>query len=588
MPTITPSAHGSLHRLISAYEERFAALDAELPAAAGSPSPRALMRRARDVVDSGRTQRGLARRFMTAHARASVDELERILHRRVALEPAPVAEAMLADLSHFRASLRPPLPALARTLIVVGIVLIAQLLGRIPSIPIVTGADRTPATGSLSEAVDVDPGHVAKAVSDLLGSPLSTICGALATLAAAGVIVMGPTVPAYRRCRRSIRARGADGEPAVAELERELFDALRGGAPPRRRRVDLMVCWAAVALAVTMGGAWYLAYLRGLFRDTPSLVYALAGEGSPRAVYRTVHPTFLGYGGFVAIAAGAVAGVLLWRRAPNQRLRRLVRPPARGRAGQSTFAAVAILPVLTIGGLAALRFPAVHSYHDPYLVAQAVRSRPTVLALQPVIPFALSCRPAPCTVVKAGITVTDAHAAGGLGAAPVHAEAHVGPSVPMLTTLDTAGADQDAVKARFGLADAAAGGTKRSYDRVVAKSTQLVTLVPESPGIALGAARPLPQPAGVIRDVLDRYPGFLLPEGPYPQRRTAARMMYNVLVLAIVVSDDDLSHLLEGLQSPRQMAAAIDIEVHGRDRRLRTIHVPFAVLGAASRIAPRS
>jgi hypothetical protein len=158
----------------------------------------------------------------------------------------------------------------------------------------------------------------------------------------------------------------------------------------------------------------------------------------------------------------------------------------------------------------------------------------------------------------------------------------------MLTTLDTDGADQDAVKAQFGLADAAAGGTKRSYDRVVAKTTQLVTLVPESPGRDVGAARPLPQPEDVVRDVLGRYPGFLLPDGPFPHGSRAARMMYNVPVWAIVVSDADLHRLLAGLQSPRPMAAALDIEVHGRDRRMRTIHVPFAVLGATSRIAPRS
>src|SRR3954471_19362220 len=131
----------------------------------------------------GGALRSLTRRLMGGHARASVTELERLLHSRSAIDgESEERQQMLRDLEHYRMSLATPLSALTRTIIVAGIALLAQLLGRLPLVPIVTGPERKPALGSLNEAIDVDPGHIAKAISDLLGSPMITICGAVATL----------------------------------------------------------------------------------------------------------------------------------------------------------------------------------------------------------------------------------------------------------------------------------------------------------------------------------------------------------------------------------------------------------------------
>src|SRR4051794_9188611 len=232
------------------------------------------------------TRRALTRRFLTGHVRTTVTELECTLHRQAAVDgDSTLRRPLLDDLEHFRAALDPAFSTFARTLIGLAIVLVAQLLGRLPLVPIVSGPARKPALGSLNDAVAVDPGHVAKAIADLLGSPPSTICGALATVAAAGFLVLGPCIPALRAQRRLLR-------DSVDGLEADAFTAL-GGSPPHRRRLDLLIWWCLPVFAVSLGLAWYAAYLHGLMRATPGNA---GRHNAVDVVIRTDRPLLLGLG----------------------------------------------------------------------------------------------------------------------------------------------------------------------------------------------------------------------------------------------------------------------------------------------------
>jgi hypothetical protein len=419
-------AHGLLRALLGAYQGQFQEID---------------NRRFRL-----QSQRVLTRRFLTDHARGSATELERVLHGQLAAGgESRTREALLRDLEHFTTSLRPALSTFARTLIVLGIALVAQLLGRLPLIPIVSGPDRKPALGSLSDAVDLDPGHVAKAIGDLLTSPLSTICGAVATLSAAAVLVLGPTIPAFRRKRELVGAADYRRPHAPAErgsiedLERRLFAAV-SGSTPARRPFDLLIWWSLAIFAIALGTAWYAAYVRGLFRETPSFLYSYRlGSRYPSAILRTDHPTILGLGGLAFIAAGIVVAIMLLRRQPGSPLRR------RAWTSRSRFAKVlvaggipvAVVFILAASGGVAFELPWVHSYNDPLLTMRVPRTRALALVAQPVIPLSIYCHPQPCAVQKARISESNPLIRSPLGPPAPGSEVSVGKSVRLLSDIPT-------------------------------------------------------------------------------------------------------------------------------------------------------
>ena len=352
-----------------------------------------------------RSQRALTRRFLTHHARASVTEFTRVLLRQEATgEPSHERGAMLRDLRSFQDSLRPPLSTFARTLILLVVLLVAQLLGRLPLIPIVEGPDSKPALGSLSEAVDIDPGHVAKAIGDLLGSPPSTILGAVATLSAAAFLMLGPAIPAYRRMRKLVGAPSySRQEPpkdgSIEALERELFK-VHPAARPQRRPFDLFVIWSLAILAAALGLAWYRAYSQGLLRETLSPM----SRRELIAELRTRHPRMLGIGGVASIAGAIVVSALLSVQHPGSPLRRLAwigRSRAK-RVAVVTGTSLALASLLVLSGMVAFALPGKHSYRDPMLEMQMTGSARQLIR-DPVIGMDMRCRPAPCAISAARI-----------------------------------------------------------------------------------------------------------------------------------------------------------------------------------------
>jgi hypothetical protein len=555
----TPQA--LLAELLAGYEKRFGELEAAAPRL--------------------EAQRTLTRRFLTHRARGSVAELERVLHRTLAVEGTSDAhEAMLRDLEHFRSSLRPSLSTLTRTFVVLGIALVAQVLGRLPLIPIVTGPNRKPALGSLSEAVDVDPGHVAKAISDLLGSPLSTICGAVATLSAAVFLVLGPTIPAFRSARELV-SRSDPGGESIQTLERLVFAATPGASAPSRLRIDRLICWSLVTFFISLGAAWYEAYLRGLVRGTPSVLYALRTEGSPRAIFRTDHPTMLGLGGLALIAGGAVLGLRLSRHVTRSRLRRIVRGPKSWRARVSTVGSfVVAAPALLFSGFFAFEFPGLHRYHDPFLMAQTVRTRLSTLAAQPVIPLAMSCRPQPCTIVKARISLGQSRFGDPFAAAAAGTDVMVRPSLPSLSTFRTTPVSERSVRRSLGMSRLVFEGSARlPLRRVKVKRSELAELMPLSTTVPVGREKTFTTADPAVSDALRRYPGFLAAAPPHPRRDgSIAFRMYNVRVWAIVLSDVDLKSLLADLEQRRVSSlASLELTVRAGDRTTQVIHLPFAL-----------
>ena len=125
---LAPDAHPLLRELLAAYQRAFDEAGAR--------------------ASGFRSRWGLTHRFLTHHARASTTELQRALHAQMAVGGERSGrESLLNDLDHYGASLRPPLSSFTRTLVVLAIALVAQLLGRLPLIPIVSGPDRKPALG---------------------------------------------------------------------------------------------------------------------------------------------------------------------------------------------------------------------------------------------------------------------------------------------------------------------------------------------------------------------------------------------------------------------------------------------------------
>lgn len=559
-------AHDLLRALLGAYQAQFQEID---------------NRRFRLQF-----QRVLTRRFLTDHARGSATELQRVLHGQLAARgESRTREALLRDLQHFTTSLRPALSTFARTLIVLGIALVAQLLGRLPLIPIVSGPDRKPALGSLSDAVDLDPGHVAKALADLLSSPLSTICGAVATLSAAAVLVLGPTIPAFRNKRELVGAADYRRPHAPAErgsiedLERRLFAAVSGSAPARRP-FDLMICWSLAIFAIALGSAWYAAYVRGLFRETPSFLYSYRlGSRYPSAILRTDHPATLGVGGLAFIAAGIVVAIMLLRRQPGSPLRR------RAWTSRSPFAKVLVaggIPValvftLAASGGVAFELPWVHSYNDPLLTMRIPRTRALALVAQPVIPLSIYCHPQPCAVQKARISESNPMISSPLGPLPPGSEVSVGKTVPLLSDLPTEHPSGPVIVRRLGLPRGLPLNLIRlPAQRFQVKRTELVELtLPPSGRLQPGSVGRLDPSSAFVLDVLRHYSGFL-PVALTGPNRLVRNVSRNTKLLAIVLGDRDLKHLLADLAQRRASSiASIDVTVLMGNKLKRDVRLPL-------------
>lgn len=346
------------------------------------------------------TRRALVGRFLTGHARNTVTALERTLHRQAAVEgDSTLRQPLLDDLEHFRAGLDPGLSTAARTLVGLGVVLVAQLLSRLPAVPIVSGPERKPALGSLNDAVAVDPGHIAKAIADLLGSPLTTICGAVATVAAGGFLVLAVCLPAMWTQGRLVR-------DSLAELEARACAAL-GAEPPRRRRPDLLIWWCLPVFGLSLGVAWYMAYLHGLMRQTPG---ATGRHGAIDVVFRTDRPLLLGLGGLGLAVAGLAIAAVLTVREPQSWAGRVARAPRTlHRRGFALLGGpVVLLAILgPAGAFATIKVPGLHHYRDPLLEVRTSRLRLASLVARPLIPLTLYCHPDRCVIERARILEID-------------------------------------------------------------------------------------------------------------------------------------------------------------------------------------
>lgn len=411
-------------------------------------------------------RRALTRRFLTGRIRRSLDELELTLHadRALGVDPSR-CELLLGDLEHFRGALRPPLSPFQRTLIAVAILLVAQLLGRAPLIPIVNGPRRTPATGSLNEALDLNPGHVAKTIADLAGSPVATTLGAIFTLAAAAVLVLAIPAWGFRRARlafgdpmyrplfrsRRLHLFGRGSRPPAAHplpgLEERTFTALRArrpAVPP----YDLAVLGSVAVGLVTLGASWYVAFLAGQLRSTS--LFEDRQRALHEAYVRTIHPQALGFWGILMIMGGLLIGRLLLRAIWPSRPPRPM-PLRQMRSSYGLRHAVreggvlvlsAFVGVLAAAGLSyAIYYPVGHQYRDPYLLVRLTDAAAGELERQPVVAFDMNCRPAPCSIADASLRVFDPGGFGTLGGETVLPIKHDG-TLPLLQTVsvkDTVG-----------------------------------------------------------------------------------------------------------------------------------------------------
>jgi hypothetical protein len=479
------------------------------------------------------SQRALARRFLAHHARASMAEIERVLLRQQAIgEPSHERDAMLRDLRSFQASLRPPLTTFARTLILLVVLLVAQLLGRLPLIPIVTGPERKPALGSLSEAVDIDPGHVAKAVGDLLGSPVSTILGAVATLSAAAFLMLWPAIPAYRRMRRLVGAPCTQG--SIAALEQELF-AQHPGGPPQRRPFDLLVLWSLAIFAVALGLAWYKAYSEGLMRQTLSPI----GRRGLIAALGTSHPTMLGAGGLALVAGGIVVSMFLIVRHPGSVLRRWgwIERSRATRVAVAVATPVVLASMLGFSGLVAFALPGVKSYRDPMLAMRMTGSAAPLIE-RPVIGMNMRCRPTPCGIHSARIDGADDP----LDPLADAIDVRMGKTITSLSELPTKPVTPHTWR------------TFRRLVRVLRLGGRRIT-VPHSELVEVRGARSVP------RWLADAEPARVFEGGsPLQSMVGALAIPSDVRQFALVLADHDLARLLSGLQRDGRRAR-LELEV---------------------------
>jgi hypothetical protein len=562
-----------LRALLSAYQARFDELD---------------RRRFRL-----RSQRTLTGRFLTGHVRETVTTLERVLHRASAVEGGTAARsAMLEDLAHFRSALEPPLSAFTRTLIVVLIAFVAQLLGHLPLIPVASGPESKPALGSLSEAVDMDPGHVARALADLLGSPISTICGAAATAAAAAFLVLGQCIPAFRGKqklveRMDLQISEFSTRVSIEDLERQVFSKL-SAAVPGRRRADRLLWWCVAAFAVSLGVAWYAAYARGLFRETlssrnwaalsdlrGSLPAVLLRE--PAVIVRTEHPRMLAVGGVLFIFFGVLIALVLisrergWsfdRVAASSR-RRLIRAVAAGGVG------MVALSIVSVSGFSSFELPWARSYDDPRLEVRTDRLRLLSLVARPMIPLRLRCRPKRCTIDKATI-------AGGISAN------RVDPLLPgIAVSIDrTLRSDEQLPKKRLTADEAARrlGLPERLFrdlrlppDRVAVEQTTLVQ-VTRQVGVSI------PVQLAAVNPRLPLRSGDLTSNPFTTGSNLAARREILIREIrsdefAIALGDDDLRRLLAASgRTSESSVASLEMSVRMRGKAPREIRLPLPLL----------
>jgi hypothetical protein len=220
-------------------------------------------------------------RFVAAHLRASARAMMQTPQSRIALgRDIDNSTGLLSDLEHFEQALPPSPSTLRRTVIVVAVLGVVELLARASLTPLEV---RNPGMNfplvPLTRALDLNPGDVADAFDRLLHASLSSVSALIATVALSIYLVLRPSVFAYSRKRlilcqsRRLGIRPGGRHLArcawrlnVSEAETRAFAALSVKSRPPDH-FDLAVKAALATTGLALGIAWMIAYWHG-FSDS--------------------------------------------------------------------------------------------------------------------------------------------------------------------------------------------------------------------------------------------------------------------------------------------------------------------------------
>ena len=348
-----------------------------------------------------------------------------------------------------------------------------------------------------------------------------------------------------------------------------------------------MVCWSLTICGISLGVAWYAAYLRGLFRGTPA--FQTLTLSYPSAIVRTEHPSLLGAGGIALIAGGIAVAMALLRFQPNSLLARWTgtsrrRPVTKRVAGLSL---PMLLPgaviALTYAGVLALTVPGLHSYKDPLLVLRTPRMRLVSLVAQPVIPLTMLCQPPPCTIQKLRITQASPYLREQGDADPPGSDVAVGKTIRLMSELPAAHVSTRTLGRRFGEPLALYVGLGFRQRRFTVKQSEIVEIPPQSRDDSpLRRARdPSAASAGALATRAFVYDAERRYRPIFDGLSTRSFSSHPGIqkVLAIVVADGDLRRLISSIVQRRALSISrLDMTVQMGNGVKQAVQIPLRVL----------
>jgi hypothetical protein len=215
--------------------------------------------------------------------------MKRPLQARLALgRDVENSRDILADIDHFDQALPSPPSVLRRSAIAIAVLVMVEIIARVPLTPIEFRNPKSKLVlAPLTQAFDLNPGHVADAVDQLLHSSVSSLSSLIATLALGAYVVLRPSLFSYAQRRAILGERRRPGfGPTTRRLAREAslfrvwekqeraFSAL-GSNAPATDAIDLAVKALLAATALALGTGWIAAYSRGfqglVALDTPTI-----------------------------------------------------------------------------------------------------------------------------------------------------------------------------------------------------------------------------------------------------------------------------------------------------------------------------
>lgn len=372
------------------------------------------------ILSVGRS--ALTGSFVATHIRKSLASMDRVLHSQLALgQDLDNSAQILSEIDHFKRALPAPPSALRRTLTIVAILIVIQFVARVPFIPVMRSAGQEQGSlSSLTEAIDLDPAHIARATDQLLHASVTTVCVLIAAVALSTYLVLRPSLVAVARAlvilglnsnarkpvfRRTLAHRAAP--LAASEKESRALLALGATAPPPLA-YDLAVKAALALAGIALGVGWMAAFRHGFQYSSFDDVLS-AGAVSTSSFEKTKPRELLLIGCLFAELGTLRVSYLLG--AYRTRLAR----HARSRVADQRFAdQISYRPILLTSAMAvlfstvvvggAVWLAAQEDTPDLRLAAKAIDQR-ALNARQLLIN--VSCGRAPCYVHSAALTGID-------------------------------------------------------------------------------------------------------------------------------------------------------------------------------------